>query len=216
MIFTFVEISFANAISGKTIVTGNKLEVRNGGNVIISKGNSKAIDDVNVITADKMTYNKKSSNLSASSNVKLLSKTQDNEPLEAYGEFAQYCINDEKGKIWGYNTVVKYFMQTSTLPLILNAQEIYVDRKQTALSAYSNVEVITSSGTIYSDNAVFDKKTLSVVFRKDKKRPIADVLYESRKGLYEADEIVFYNSDDNKKIVMNGSVKGKIEMEDKK
>jgi lipopolysaccharide export system protein LptA len=213
--FVFVNISFAGIIPGKTVVTGDLMEIRDGGSVMVSKGNSKAVNKDNIVMADKMTYSRKNSVLLAAGNVKLLSKMQDNESVEACGEFAQYYMNDENGKFWGDNTVVKYFMQSSDLPLILKAREIYVDKKRETLSAYNDVKVITSSGTIYSDNAVFSRETLGVVFKKDKKRPIADVFYDGKKGIYEADEMIFYNSDCSKKIIMNGSVVGKIEMKEK-
>lgn len=211
----FIVIFFADIISGKTIVSGDIMEVRDDGDIVISKGNSKAVNNVNIITADQMTYNKKSSALSAYGNVKMVSETYDGEFIESYGESAQHNLNDENGTFCGYSAVVKYFMKSSKSPLILNARKISVDRKREVLSAYNCVEVITLSGTIYSDNVVFDKKTLGVTFKKDDKRPVADILYDGRKGIYEADEMIFYNSDDNKKIIMSGSVTGKIEMEDK-
>ncbi|MDR3253546.1 MAG: hypothetical protein LBT07_01100 [Endomicrobium sp.] len=211
----FVVISFANIISGKTIVSGDIMKVRNDGGIVISKGNSKAVNNVNIITADQIVYNKKNSVLSAYGNVKMMSETPDGEFIESYGESAQYNVNDENGTFCGNIAVVKYFMKSSKSPLILNARKISVNGKQEVLSAYNCVEVITSSGTIYSDNAVFDKRTFGVTFKKDDKRPVADILYDGRKGIYEADEMIFYNSDNNKKIIMNGSVTGKIEMEDK-
>jgi len=97
----------------------------------------------------------------------------------------------------------------------LNAKEIYIDRNVETLKAVSNVEIITASGTIYSDNALFNKKTSSVAALKENKRPAADIFYDGKKGYYEADEMIFYNSKENKKIEMNGSVLGKIQMEDK-
>ncbi|BAG13913.2 hypothetical protein [Candidatus Endomicrobiellum trichonymphae] len=217
IVFIFTVISFAGGISGKTLITGKEMEVRKAGEITILKGNSKVVTDGNVMTASKMIYDKKNSILSAFDNVILLSKMQSGERFEVCGNFANYYINDKKGKFWGDNAVAKYFAQnsSSTLPIILHAQKIYIDRNLETLSAYDNVIIETSSGTVYSDNAVFNGKTLNAIFQKYKKRPIAHISYDDRKGFYEADEMIFNIAYDNKKIIMNGGVAGKIEMEDK-
>jgi lipopolysaccharide assembly outer membrane protein LptD (OstA) len=217
-LFCFCVLSFAekeNFTSKKTIITGDEMEIRRSGDITISRGNSKAVNGRNTIEAHKMTYDKKKEFVDASGNVKLFSKTDEGEPIKAYGEFASYDLKSEKGKLWGKKTFVEYFMKDSKSPLLLNAKEVELDKNLETLSAYKDVEIITTSGTIVSDNAVFDKKSSSIVTVKDEKRPVADVYYDGRKGLYEADKMIFYNSDKNKKIVMNGSVTGKIEMEDK-
>jgi lipopolysaccharide export system protein LptA len=214
-LFCFFVLSFAEGFSSKkTVITGDEMEIRRSGDITISRGNSKAVNGKNTIEAYKMTYDKTKELVNASGNVKLFSKTDENELVKAYGDFASYDLKGEKGKLWGKKTFVEYFMKDSQMPLMLNAKEIYLDKNLEMLSAYKDVEIITSSGTIVSDNAVFYKKTSSVVTVKDKKRPVADVYYDGRKGLYEADKMTFYNSDDNKKILMNGKVTGKIEMED--
>ncbi len=216
LVFLFTAISFADdIIAGKTVITGDEMNIKKSGDVTVSKGNSKAVNGRNTIESHEMTYDKKLSMVSAAGDVRLSSKTDEGEPVKAYGDFAEYHINTEKGKLWGEKSIVKYFMKDSVEPLLLNAKEIYLDKNLETLSAYKDVEVITSSGTIYSDNAVFDKKTDSVVMVKDEKRPTADVIYDGRKGYYEADKMIFHNSDDNKKIIMNGNVTGIIEMEDK-
>ncbi|MDR1951917.1 MAG: hypothetical protein LBQ37_00180 [Elusimicrobiota bacterium] len=118
--------------------------IQKGGNFIISKGNSKAVDsDKNVIVSDEMSY----------------------------------------------------------------------DKNTSIISALGNVVITTSSGTIRSDNAVFNSTTNILIMRKDEKRPEADVIYEGRKGFYSADKITFYNYE-NKRIVLEGDVRGKIQMED--
>jgi lipopolysaccharide export system protein LptA len=215
VLFCFFILSFAQGItSGKTVITGDEMEIRKAGDITISRGRSKAVNGRNTIEADVMTYDKKKDIVDASGKVKLFSKTEEDEPVKAYGDFASYNLREEKGKLWGKKTYVEYFMKNSDKPLMLNAKEIKLDRNLETLSAYKNVEIITSSGTIVSDNAVFKKKASSVVVVKDEKRPVADVYYDGRNGLYEADTMTFYNAADKKKIVMSGQVTGKIEMED--
>jgi lipopolysaccharide assembly outer membrane protein LptD (OstA) len=217
IVFIFTVISFAASISKKILITGDEMEVRKAGEITILKGNLKAVTDGNVMTAYKMIYDKKKSFLSAFDNVMLLSKMQNGERFEVCGNFAFYYINEKKAKFWGDNTVAKYFMQNSSsiLPIVLHAQEIYIDRNLETLNAYDDVIIETSLGTVYSDNAVFNGKTLNAAFQKYKKRPVAHVSYGDRKEFYEADEMIFNIAENNKKIIMNGGVTGKIEMEDK-
>ncbi|MCL1972778.1 MAG: hypothetical protein FWG57_07320 [Endomicrobia bacterium] len=211
----FFVLSFAaGSASNKTVITGDEMEIRKAGDIAISRGNSKAVNKKNIIEADTMIYDKIKELVDASGNVKLFSKTDEGEPVKAYGDFASYNMKEEKGRLWGEKTFVEYFMKDSEKPLMLYAQEIDLDKNLEKLYAHKNVEIITTSGTIVSDNAVFDKKTYSVVMVKDEKRPVADVYYDNRRGLYEADTMTFYNADDKKKIIMTGQVTGKIEMED--
>jgi lipopolysaccharide assembly outer membrane protein LptD (OstA) len=98
---------------------------------------------------------------------------------------------------------------------IVKADEMAYNKKTALISAQGNVEIITSSGTIYSDNAVFDSKLNTVIMKKDKKRPSADIMYDGKKGYYQADKMTFFNYE-KKKILMEGNVSGKIQMEDKK
>jgi lipopolysaccharide assembly outer membrane protein LptD (OstA) len=217
VVFIFTVISFAVDVSGKTIITGNEMEVIKAGEITILRGNSKAVTDGNVMTASKMIYDKKKSILSAFDNVMLLSKMQNGERFEMCGNSAHYYVNDKKGKFWGDNTVAKYFVQnsSSTPSITLYAQEIYIDRNLETLNAFDDVTIETSSGIVCSDNAIFNGKTLNAIFRKCKKRPTVCVSYD-KKGFYEADEMIFNIAGDNKKIIMNGTVVGKIQMEDKK
>ncbi|MCA6079631.1 MAG: hypothetical protein LE169_01860 [Endomicrobium sp.] len=216
IIFIFAAISFADGASIKTTITGDEMEVRKAGEITILKGNSKVVSDQNAITAHRIIYDKKNSVLSAFDHVMLSSKMQDGRQFEIHGSFAHYYINDKKGKFWGDNTTAKYFMQNnSSPPFTLNAQEIYIDRNLEVLNAYNDVVVTATGGTIYSDNVAFNGKTFNAVFQKYNKRPVVDISYNDNKGYYEADEIVFQGSDGDKKIIMNGSVTGKIKMEDK-
>ncbi|MDR1942427.1 MAG: hypothetical protein LBQ47_08890 [Endomicrobium sp.] len=208
-------ICAALAFAGQTVITGDVMEVFKGGDITVSKGRSKAVNGNNSVLSDKMTYDKKSSLVSASGRVKLYSKTEDGTPLEAYGDFAQYNLDSSTGRLFGKKASLKYGLKDSDSPLVLKAKEMRINKNLETLNARGDVEIITSSGTIYSDNALFDKKTYSVLAVKEDKRPSADVLYDGKKGFYEADTMIFYNSADDKKIVMKGSVKGRMHMEDK-
>ena len=175
----FFAVAYGQELSDKTEITGEELVVEKGGDVIISRGNSKAVSGDYVLTSREMRFNRKTNEVSAKGAVKLKSKTENNEPITATGKNALYNTQTGEGKFWG------------------------------------DVEIVTSSGTIFSDKAQVDAKTKSMTVSSETKRPVADTVYDNRKGLFEADTMTYYHSEDNKKIVMKGSVKGKIEMEDK-
>ncbi|MDR1926917.1 MAG: hypothetical protein LBQ13_04575 [Endomicrobium sp.] len=158
------------------------MEVRKAGSIIISKGNSKATNNTDTITACKMSYDTAKSVLFASGSVKLFSKTEKGKFFKTYGNFVEYNMDSQKGKIFGDYAIIEHYAHNVTSPLILSAKEIYIDIKEQTLSAY----------------------------KKGEKRPVVKVDNAGRKELYEADEIILYNSYD-KKIVMNGSVVVKIE-----
>jgi lipopolysaccharide assembly outer membrane protein LptD (OstA) len=210
-------ISFADGmIPVKTVITGDTMEIKKTGKITVSKGHSVAINEDTIVSAEEMSYDKEKSLISANGNMKLFSKTQDLEPIEISGQYSTYNQDIQKGKVWG-NVLLKYFINNSTSPLVLRAKEIYIDRNKQVLDALNDVVVITSSGTIYADNGSFDRKALIAVFKKDKKKPVVHMLNDGQDGKYEANKIIFYSpKNGGQRIVMKGSVVGKIKMEDKK
>ncbi|GMO67018.1 MAG: hypothetical protein Nk1A_4890 [Endomicrobiia bacterium] len=209
---------FVDCVLGKVIITGERMEIKNKGEATILKGNSKVISDLNTITANNVIYNKSKSIISAYGDVKFFSNLKNNKTIEGYGNFAHYDMNKKKGKIWGDTILkLKHFMNNSNSPITLRAQEVYIDDNLKTLKAYNNVEIVTSYGKVCSDNAVFSQKeNLCTVFEKDKKRPVANIFHDGRKGICEADKMVFYDSNDKKRVVVSGLVEVKIEMEDKR
>jgi lipopolysaccharide export system protein LptA len=174
----------------------------------------KTFDNQNTeIIADNTSFDNKHSEFIALGNIKVISKLKNGDRIEGFGNAAKYNTKTGKGKIWGKDTMIKYFVKTYPEPVIMHAKEIQFDKGNESIEAYGDVFVITSSGTIISDNIIFDKKTSGAIFEKDKKRPVADIMHDNRKQIYEADKMIFYDSPDVKKIFMEGSVKGKIEME---
>jgi lipopolysaccharide export system protein LptA len=175
----FVGIGFA-----KTVITSDEIEVRvrKSGSIVIANGNSKVVSDTNTITACKMFYDKSRSIIFAVGNVILFSKIG-NENFKIYGDFMEYNVDNQKGKICGDYAIIEHHRCHFASPVILCAKEIYVDIKAHILSAR----------------------------KKDKSRPIIKVNNYELEEFYEADEIIFYNYDD-KKIAMNGSVVVKIKV----
>jgi lipopolysaccharide export system protein LptA len=218
LLLCFCSAIFASEFSNipkKIVITGKSMEILNSGNILISKGNSKAVRGSNVLRADTMIYDKKKSIVSALGNVRLSGKTEDNSSVFAEGDNAVYDEKSETGKFFGKKVLIKYLVKNSSQPVTLSAKKIVIDRKKEIITAQTDVEIITSSGTIRSDNAVYIKKSNGLIFRKAEKRPTVNAIYEDKTGDYEADTIVLYNSSAAKKIVMSGSVVGKIKIGEK-
>jgi lipopolysaccharide export system protein LptA len=219
-IFGAIIFCFVDRALCRVVITGDRMEIKNKGEVTIFKGNSKISSDLNTITASNVIYNKSKYVVSAYGDVRFLSNLKDNKKtIEGYGNFARYDMNGKKGKIWGDAILkLKHFANNSNLTTItICAREVYIDDNLKTLKACNDVEVVTSYGKVYSDNAVFSQKEdLYTVFEKDKKRPVANIFHDGGKGVYKADKMVFCDSKEKKRIIMSGLVEVKIEMEDKK
>jgi lipopolysaccharide export system protein LptA len=181
----------------------------------VSLFGSETFDGRNIeIKADETSFDKRNSEILASGNVQIVSKLKTGETVKASGSFAKYSTIREVGKIWGRGTVIEYFVKNSSSPVTMHAKEIQFDKSGENIKANGDVVVVSSSGTIRSDNALFDKKTSGAVFGKGEIRPVAEFTYKGKKQVYNADKIILYDNEGYKKILMEGDVKGKIEMKD--
>jgi lipopolysaccharide export system protein LptA len=175
---------------------------------------AETFDSKNIeIKADETSFDKKNSGILASGNVQIVLKLKNGETVVVEGSFAKYSTITENGKIWGKNTGIKYYAKGSSSPVIMRAKEIQFDKSGENIKAYHDVVVESSSGTIRADNALFYQKTSGATFEKDKTRPVASFMYDGKKQVYTADKMIFYYSKDARKVLMEGDVKGTIEME---
>jgi lipopolysaccharide export system protein LptA len=86
---------------------------------------TKTFDNKNTeITANETSFDKKKSEFSASGNVRIVSKFKNGDRFEALGRFARYNATTGKGKIWGKNTLVKYFVKAGDQQLQLNVLDV--------------------------------------------------------------------------------------------
>lgn len=207
----------SSAEDKKVYVSGDVLNVLQKGEVIVSEGNSKAVSGNNTIKSARMSYNKNEKKIAADGAVEIYMKNSEGEPVEAFGGTGFYYTDKKTGELYGVaNTLVKvrYFMKDSAEPILMNSRELYLDAANNTIKALKDVEVITSSGTIYSDNAFFSRDESNVLVRKDLKRPIADMFYEDKKGKFESDSMLFERVEGENKIKMRGDVKGRIIVEE--
>jgi lipopolysaccharide export system protein LptA len=214
----FILFSFALSLYGaevqKVIITGEILNIQKKGDIIVSEGNSKAVSDDNTIKSKKMSYDKNRSLISANGSVQIFMKSEEGEPLEAYGDYGTYKTDTQIGEFYGDLIKVKYYMKDSSEPMFMNSKKIYFDGAKKTVRALSDVEIITTSGTVYSDNAFFYRDSNSVVVTKDVKRPVADILYDGKTGKFVADSMQIEKKDNIGSIKMRGTVKGKIKVDE--
>jgi lipopolysaccharide export system protein LptA len=206
----FVSFSFAKE-KEKTVVTGDRMEIKKSGEKTIVKGNAKIVRSSNTVTSDKMTYYKNNSNVDASGNVVFFVNNEDGSIIKATSEEAVYNTNDSSGQLWGGRPTIEYNLKNSTDTMYLYADKLYVDNDFEYADAEGNVEIVSSSGTIISENALLDKKANTLFMHKNKKKPQINAYQNDKKAEFKADEIsLFYNE---KTVKMNKNVEGKITMD---
>lgn len=206
-----VSVSFADNTAvkkEKTEITGNKMIIKDKGNVAFFKGNAKVVRGNYNITSDNMTYYKNSSEIDAEGKVKFFVTNDDGSIIKASSEKAQYNTKKLSGKMWEGNPVVEYKIKDSTDTVFLYMDTLYLNDNFESAKAVDNVKIISSSGTITADNALLNKTEKSLFMQKDKNKPQVTVWQKDKKAEFNADEIsLFYNS---KTVKMDKNVEGKI------
>ena len=215
ILFFCFSVCFANAqnevAKQKTEITGNQMIIKNSGEKTIFKGNAKIVRGCDTITADNMIYYKKTDNIDATGNIKFIVKNDDGSTVNAMSQKAIYNIKNYNGKLWGGNPVIKYNIANSTDTVFLYADTIELNKNFESAKAKDNVKIISSSGTITSDNAFLNRNDNSLIMTKDKNKPAVDVKQGDKEAHFKADEIsLFYET---KTVQMKNNVEGKIIME---
>lgn len=206
-----VSVSFAQE-QEKAELTGDRMEIKNSGEKTIFKGNAKIVRGSNTITSDTMFYYKNNSRIDAVGDVKFMVKNEDGGVISASSQEATYNTKDYSGKLWGGKPVIEYNVKNSTDKIYLYADELYLNKDFQSAKAENNVTIVSSSGTITSDNAFLDKKNNILFMHKDKNKPCIDAYQNDKKANFKADEIsLFYN---DKTVKMNKNVEGKIIMDE--
>lgn len=200
------------SVKQKTEITGKQMTIKNSGEKTIFKGNAKIVRGSNTITADNMIYYKKTDNIDADGNINFVVKNDDGSTIKAKSQKAVYNIKNYSGKLWDGNPEIQYNIANSTDTIFLYADNIELNKNFESATALDNVRIISSSGTITSDNALLNRTDNSLIMKKDKNKPAVNVKQDDKEAHFKADEIsLFY---DKKTVQMKNNVEGKIIIED--
>ncbi len=196
----------------QTIITGDEMLIRKIEGITVVKGNGQVLRGSQTIKADTITYSENQNNIDASGKVSFFDRYDDGSLIKAFSENASYNTENSSGKLWGGNPVIEYNLKKSTDVVYLYADTFYLDKGFDSARAEANVKIISSSGTITSDNAKLDKKTNTLFMQKDKNRPKITAYQQDKYAEFESDELyLFY---DTKTVKMDKDVKGKFIMKD--
>jgi lipopolysaccharide export system protein LptA len=186
------------------------MEMIDGGKIIVSKGQSKIIQNNNIFKADIILYNRYLCNIAAHGNINIHLKIKKDEFIEAQGSKLKFCLKNYIGQLVGQQVKIKYFKKYLIKPYCtLYSDRIYFNKNK--LKAYDNVQVITNFVIIKSNNVFFNNNT--AIFKKNEKRLTAYILYNNVRVVYEADKILFCFN--NNKMIMEGNIKGIIQIYNK-
>lgn len=203
-------VSFAFAVEQKqkTEITGDKMILKDKGQIAYFKGHANVKRGNYNITSNEMTYYRKTDDVQAKGKVNFSVKNEDGSVIKAKSENANYNTKLLNGKMWGDNPVVEYEINNSTDTIFLYMDTLYLSDNFESVKAIDNVKIISSSGTITADNALLKKEDNSLYMEKDKNKPQVNVWQQDKKAEFKADEISLLY--DKKTVKMNKNVEGKI------
>ena len=206
----FYCFALGEQIKEKTEITGDMMILKKNENIVIFNGNAKVVRGDKTIKANNMEYRKNTGKINAYGNVKFFLNNAEAK-VNAFAQNAIYNVDDYTGKLWGGNPLIEYEVKDSTEVIKLYADTFYLENGLETARAENNVKIISSSGTIISDNAFIDKNSKSLYMHKDIKKPQVTAFQEDKKAVFEADEIYMLYED--KTVTMKNNVKGKIIIE---
>ena len=203
-------VSFAFAVEQKqkTEITGDKMILKDKGQIAYFKGHANVKRGNYNITSNEMTYYRKTDDVQAKGKVNFSVKNEDGSVIKAKSENANYNTKLLNGKMWGDNPVVEYEINNSTDTIFLYMDTLYLSDNFESVKAIDNVKIISSSGTITADNALLKKEDNSLYMEKDENKPQVNVWQQDKKAEFKADEISLLY--DKKTVKMNKNVEGKI------
>lgn len=200
--------AFAAEQKQKTEITGDKMILKDKGQIAYFKGHAKVKRGNYNITSNEMTYYRNTDDVQAKGKVNFSVKNEDGSIINAKSANANYNTKLLNGKMWGDNPVVEYELKNSTDTIFLYMDTLYLSDNFESVKAVDNVKIISSSGTITADNALLKKEDNSLYMEKDKNKPQVNVWQQDKKAEFKADEISLLY--DKKTVKMNKNVEGKI------
>lgn len=210
IIFILLSFSFVFAVEQKqkTEITGDKMILKDKGEIAFFKGHANIKRGNYNITSNEMIYYRKTNDIEAKGKVNFWVKNEDESIIKAKSANANYNTKLLNGKMWGENPVVEYYLRNSSDTIFLYMDTLYLDDNFESVRAVDNVKIISSSGTITADNALLKKEDNSLYMEKDKNKPQVNVWQEDKKAEFKADEVSLLY--DKKTVKMNKNVEGKI------
>ncbi len=205
MFFSFIN---ASEKKQKTEITGDKMILKDKGQITYFKGHANVMRGNYNITSNEMTYYRKTDDVDAKGNVNFIVKNEDGSVIKAKAANATYNTKLFNGKMWGNTPIVEYELKNSSDTIFLYMDTLYLSNNFESVKAVDNVKIISSSGTITADNALLKKEDNSLYMEKDKNKPQVNVWQEDKKAEFKADEISLLY--DEKTVKMNKNVEGKI------
>ncbi|MBN1823593.1 MAG: hypothetical protein JW803_04675 [Endomicrobiales bacterium] len=188
----------------RTVITGEKMEIINGGKKVVFTEGARVTKGENVLTARKLVQDKRNNRIDAEGNVKFKTFTEDREPIRGRSDKAYYSPDEGFAKLFSGRPEIVYFTKSSTSPVNLTADEITFYEKKEELHAKGEVEVISSSVTAFAPYAVFAQGQKKMVLTGSDPQPVLIHTEGDKKSTYTADRITFFINRD--KVLLEGKV----------
>ncbi len=213
ILLVFSAKSGADRRDEKTVITGNEIQIINGGGKVVYSGNSKAVKGADMLKADKIIQDRNSKILDAEGNVYFITYNEEKEKVVGSANDAEFNSKTGKGRLWNGKPELKYYTKTSTGPIELDAQTIDFDQKKSEIFAKGNVVILSSSATAYSPQALCRQKDKQIFLTGPIPQPRVIFIDNDKKGDFNGDRVTVYT--DKKKMYFDGNVNGKIFLPDK-
>jgi lipopolysaccharide export system protein LptA len=192
----------------KVVITGDEMEILNGGDMVVFSGKSKVVRGESTLNAERLVQDKKNQRVEASGSIYFRSFTTQKELVEAYAEKALYLLDTEQGELTEGRPKVLYHVKTSSVPVVLYADMISFDQRKEEVHAKGAVEIISSSACVYSPSAVLLEKEKKIILEGKTPQPKIVYLHDNDWSEYSADKITYFV--DQKRVLLQNDVRGKM------
>ena len=153
-------VTYTNIKNNSTIISDNITYFKNE-EKIVTKGNSKAIDNKNIITANEFNYDKLKNVINAKKNVEIEDLEKD---IKIFSDDITYFKNEEK-------IVTKGNSKAIDNKNIITANEFNYDKLKNVINAKKNVEIedLEKDIKIFSDDITYFKNEEKIVTKGNSK-----------------------------------------------
>lgn len=146
----------------KAVITGDKMEILNRGQIVEYTGNVKLTHEKNVLAADFMRSDEKNNFVDAEGNVQYILQTDTVTQTEIYSGKANYDVNNSSGKFWVSPRMVRSNVSEPGSGIQLNAEVIsfYPQGTENVIYADKNISFKINTDTdskidVYANNFIY-------------------------------------------------------------